>query len=112
MYIHIGQPSALRLVLACADSCGDPKAFAVTARRHISGKYFHTEGQCGTSFAHFARRGLGVGGVEAGRRRPRKSFRIVSHCESFAFRTTHCSQYLSRTSSSLRLKKSFNAKSG
>jgi len=38
--IHIGLPSALRLVLAGADSCGEPKGLAVTARRQISGKYF------------------------------------------------------------------------
>ncbi len=67
--IHIGLPSALRLVLAGADSCGEPKAFAVTARRQISGKYFRTDSQCGTTFAHLGRR-----------RRPCETFRTVSHC--------------------------------
>ena len=83
IYTHIGLPSALCLSLAGADSCGEPKAFAVTARRQISGKYFRTDSQCGTSFAHFARLGR--------RRRPCETFRTVSHCESFAFRTTHWS---------------------
>ncbi len=38
-------PAALRLVLAGEDTCGEPKAFAVTARRQISGKCFRTDSQ-------------------------------------------------------------------
>ncbi len=71
--IHTGLQSALRLLLAGADSCGEPKAFAVTARRQISGKSFRPVCLCGTSFAQFARLGASTQAV-----------RNVSH--SFALR--------------------------
>ncbi len=68
--IHTGLPSALRLMLAGADSCGEPKAFAVTARRQIDGKYF-------SQFRPFRP----FRGVDAGRAKRSAQFRIakVSH---------------------------------